>query len=147
MIDEAAILIGRLPARPPYEPLIVTALRAYHRRRAPESLLHRLAGGRSHWRRLNEQWVIDGRLRAARAVQRPPAPDLDAPLHRLSPAERTILLTQLVREYLAAGAAVPLHRLRRALGLSANQLERELSHLRIEGEIPSPLPTVDVDAD
>jgi hypothetical protein len=151
MTPETAILIGRLPSPPRYEPMIVTTLRSWHRRRAPKSLLRRLAGGEAHWRRLNAQWSIDGTaalVRALAAPDRPPPPDDDGePAPRLSPDERTIMLGQIVRDYVAAGQPVPLHRLRRLFAISGSLLQRELSHLRQQGEIPTPLSTVDIDED
>lgn len=146
MIDSSADLIGRLPSMRSYEPLLVTTLRTYHRLRAPASLLQRLAGGPAHWHRLNAQWAIDGVLRVGpRPAERPRAPELDPVVLQISGDERIIMLGQFVREFLAAGEAVPMHRLRQWFAISDNQLRRDLSDLRQRGVVPSPLPTVDSD--
>lgn len=102
---ELSALIGRLPSRRRHEPMIVTTLRRYYRRGAPESLLVRLAGGRLHWRHLNAAWNLDGR-----AVTRPvptPFEPIDLAAFHLSAEERRIALVQLADDCAAVGAVFP----------------------------------------
>ena len=128
-------LIGRpLPARGRYEPLIVTTLRRYCRRGAPESLLVRLAGGPRDWRQLNDRWNLDGR---AVGKDAPARVDLqDALGSHLSAAERRIALAQLADECAVAGTVLPtLTELGRYFGVSRHSIVRDLEILRDGGHL------------
>src|SRR5471030_3058553 len=110
------ILVARLPpARPAWEPMIVTTLRRYLRRGAPTSLIHRIAGGASHYHTLNRFWDLDGKVMVYAAALL--APDDAGPTRRarrpeplgvnLSAPERRIALLQLIVDCKAAGRQLP----------------------------------------
>ena len=90
-----------------YEPPIVTTLRRYLHRKAPASLLFRLAGGPENRRWLNSTWGIDGRSYT-------PAPvDRDGPdaygfcgIH-LATEERRLALLQLAIDCIELGEVFP----------------------------------------
>lgn len=126
-------LIGRLPTRRRYEPMLVTTLRRYYRRGAPESLLVRLAGGLSDWRHLNGRWNVDGR-----AVVKPVPMTIepfDCPVH-LSVAERRIALVQLADDCATAAALFPtLTVLGRCFGVSRHTIANDLDVLKTSGQL------------
>lgn len=129
---ELSALFGRLPSARRYEPLIVTTLRRYFRRGAPESLIQRLVGGPAAWRQLNERWNLDGR-----AVETQAPVDLLEPLGaHLSIAERRIALLQLADECALAGAVLPtLTALGRYFGVSRHVIAYDLEVLRESGKL------------
>jgi len=126
--------VTRLVRGPRYEPLIVTTLRRYSRRGAPESLLMRLAGGPRDWRRLNETWNLDGR-RVANSAPIAIEP-IDSSEYPLSPAERRIGLLQLADECAAAGAVFPILKVLGGLfGVSRYVIAHDLDVLRRTGQL------------
>lgn len=129
-----AALIDRPPPARRYEPLIVTMLRRYRQRGAPESLLVRLAGGPRDWRQLDEMWNLAGRTVSK------PAPvsvePIDGAACRLSPAERRIGLRQLAAECGAADAVLPsLKQLGAIFGVSRHVIANDLLALRHTGQL------------
>lgn len=131
---ELSALFGRLPSARRYEPLIVTTLRRYFRRGAPESLVVRLAGGPAAWRQLNERWNLDGRAVEKRASASVEIPE---PLGaHLSIAERRIALLQLADECALAGTVLPtLTALGRYFGVSRHVIAYDLEVLRQSGKL------------
>ena len=127
-------LIGRLPSARRYEPLIVTTLRRYFRRGAPESLIVRLAGGPAAWRQLNECWNLDGR-----AAETPAPASVDLPESlgaHLSIAERRIALVHLADECALACTVLPtLTALGRYFGVSRHVIAYDLEVLRNSGKL------------
>ncbi len=106
-----------------WEPLLVTTLRHYVRRGAPDSLLRRLAGGLRDWRLLNESWGLDGRYVPPPAHAPIEVDALSAPIPRLSTEERRLLLVQLVADYAEANALMPSDgELAHWLGITASQI-------------------------
>ncbi len=131
---ELSALIVRLPSARRYEPLIVTTLRRYFRRGAPESLVVRLAGGPGAWRQLNERWNLDGRAVETRA---PASVDLPESLGaHLSSGERRIALLQLADECALTGVVLPtLSGLGRYFGVSRHVIAYDLEVLRQSGKL------------
>jgi len=129
-----AALIDRPPPARCYEPLIVTTLRRYRQRGAPESLLVRLAGGPRDWRQLDETWNLAGR-----PVPKPEPSSvepIDGAACRLSPAERRIGLRQLAGECAASGAVLPpLKQLAAIFGVSRYVIANDLQALRRDGDL------------
>lgn len=107
-----------------YEPIIVTTLRRYVRRRAPDSLLQRIAGSRRDWRTLNEAWNIDGmawlRLRSQ------PQRHIEGQL-ALSEDERRIALRQIAVECVESSERLPVPGdLARYFGVTISQIVHDL---------------------
>ncbi|WP_425065099.1 hypothetical protein [Reyranella sp.] len=120
---------------PRYEPLIVTTLRRYRRRGAPESLLVRLAGGPGDWRRLNATWNLDGRRPVATSASIVIEP-IDGTAYPLSSAERRIGLRQLADECAAAGAVLPTLKVLGGLfSVSRYVIAHDLEVLRRSGQL------------
>lgn len=140
--SDSGALIARPPAdRPAWEPIIVTTLRRYVRRRAPASLVQRLAGGAAPWRLLNETWDIDGHatraaitlIPVAARERRSPLPELGVVL---SLGERRIALLQIIVDYAVAGETFPASsQLARYLGCHPDTINGDLDWLRSEGRI------------
>ena len=118
-----------------WEPPIVTTLRHYLHRRAPPSLLVRLAGGIANWRWLNATWNIEGR--AYRSILLPkdgaalPFLGFD-----LCPEERRVALLQLAVDYVDAGELFPTSvDLGDHFGVSRCCIDNDLQSLRDGGRI------------
>lgn len=123
------VLYGRLPpARPSWEPIIVTLLRRHVRRGAPPSLVRRLAGGEGHFHRLNLLWDLDGRA-AQRLAQLLPASEKPIGIGvDLSPVERRIAIRQIHADYGVAGCEVPApSRLARYFGCDRGTIDNDLA--------------------
>ena len=95
----------------PYEPPLVAILRSLVRRGAPDSLLNRLAGGASAYRRLNASWLLDWPDTAIAGAGRLGS---GAPWTRYEPLgvalstyERRLTLKLICIEALNAGWSVP----------------------------------------
>ena len=98
------------------------------RRRAPASLLLRIAGGPRCWRELNGRWNLDGR--APEQV----APDLKDGVLILSTAERRIALGQIADECARAGRSLPtLIDLAAHFGVSRHTISADFGRLRGTG--------------
>lgn len=120
---------------PRYEPLIVTTLRHYRRRGAPESLLVRLAGGARDWRHLNATWNLDGSRPVAASVSIAIEP-IDGSAYPLSAAERRIGLLQLADDCTAAGVVLPTLKVLGGLfGVSRYVIAHDLEVLRRDGRL------------
>ena len=124
-----------MPSRS-HEPLIVTALRQYVRRRAPASLLHRIAGGVEAWRYLNAIWVIDPKDLPP-ATSRPKADGAVSSVlpiaNLLSQYERRQLLEQVVIEGHRGGVTLPVTKqLAYFLGVDESTIRHDLAVIRTQ---------------
>jgi hypothetical protein len=153
--EAAGALVAPLPpARPRYEPLIVTTLRRYSRRGASIALLQRLAGGARNWRVLNRAWDLDGSTasaavamfaelerEAAAAEGDGPAPvaerlDVAGLAVPLSAAERRIALVQIVADHAERAMKSPTTaRLASFLGVDEGTVEDDVDWLRMAGAV------------
>lgn len=132
-MSEGAVLIGRLPSAPAWEPMLVTTLRRFHRRGASVQLLLRLAGGARAWRLLNDWWDIDGSVRHGASALPHAATPLGDPLTGLSGEERRIALAQIAEQFDEIGRPLPTHATLAAyFGVSASQIRWDLGVLEHE---------------
>lgn len=127
-----------------YEPIIVTTLRRYMRRGAPDSLLMRLAGGRGDWAVLNQVWDIDGTARLVPKGWRDrPRLALDDEGLSLGFAERRIALRQIVEECARRGLQCPRpDRLARYLGCTPRMVRDDLQVLVLSTDPAEKVPVV-----
>lgn len=119
-----------------WEPPIVTTLRRYLRRRVPESLLLRLAGGMGNWRYLNATWNIDGGAYRAVPIGETPSDGYGYAGLDLSTDERRIALLQVTIDHVGTGEVFPTSiQLGRYFGVSPYCIDEDLRVLRSDGRI------------
>lgn len=119
-----------------WEPLIVTTLRRYLRRRVPESLLLRLAGGVGNWRYLNATWNIDGQAYRPVPLGEAATDGFGYAGLELSTDERRIALLQVTIDHVETGEVFPTSiLLGRYFGVSPYCIDEDLRVLREDGRI------------